>query len=234
MQISFSALLGLTGWDGQKTDVQKNTHICSKTQQGVMGEMEAGRKRKKKSRVCVSVSSWGQYFGTSKTAAWCWILTTLSFFTASSHTCMPLDSSTSTRPRYYKDRKEKTELKQMGWNKFFPNFCCYRWWLSLFIRLDINIFRFWHSLGQGSYICPFVRLPRQPATDVVCWPLARRWASSSSDSDEVCSSPGSRAPWYCGHGKQLWLIRVSDTNIDINVKSCHWSYPTSVELLMSK
>lgn len=95
----------------------RRTHICSKTQQGVMGEMEPGRKRKKKSRVCVSVSSCGQYFGASKTAPWCWILTTLSFFTASSHTCMPLDSSTSTRPRYYKDRKEKPELKQIGWNR---------------------------------------------------------------------------------------------------------------------
>lgn len=36
----------------------------------------------------------------------CGSLTTLSFFTASSHTCMPLDSSTSTRPRYCRDRRE--------------------------------------------------------------------------------------------------------------------------------
>lgn len=36
----------------------------------------------------------------------CCTLTTLSFFTASSHTCMPLDSSTSTRPRYCRDRRE--------------------------------------------------------------------------------------------------------------------------------
>lgn len=52
---------------------------------------------------------------------------------------------------------------------------------------------------RGSYICPFAQPPRQPATDAVCWPLARRWASSSSGSGEACSSPGSSAPWYCGH-----------------------------------
>lgn len=56
-----------------------------------------------------------------------------------------------------------------------------------------------NSPARGSYICPFVQPPRQPATDAVCWPLAHRWASSSSGSDEACSSPGSRAPWYCGH-----------------------------------
>lgn len=59
----------------------------------------------------------------------------------------------------------------------------------------------WYSPWQRSYICPFVQPPRQPATDAVCWPLARRWASSSSGSAEACSSPGSRAPWYCERRK---------------------------------
>lgn len=35
------------------------------------------------------------------------MLTTLSFFTASSHTCIPLDSSTSTKPRYCKTQQRK-------------------------------------------------------------------------------------------------------------------------------
>lgn len=55
-----------------------------------------------------------------------------------------------------------------------------------------------NSPGRRSYICPCAQPPRRPATGAVCWPLARRWASSSAGSDEACSSPGSRAPWYCG------------------------------------
>lgn len=41
--------------------------------------------------------------------AWGWkaLLTSFSFFTASSHTCIPLDSSTSTRPRYCRKKKKK-------------------------------------------------------------------------------------------------------------------------------
>ena len=80
-------------------------------------------------------------------------------------------------------------------------------WIICLGRKSMNIYYILVSYGtaldynspeQRSYICPCVPPPRQPATDGVCWPLARRWASSSSGSDEACSSPGSRAPWYCG------------------------------------
>lgn len=137
-----------------------------------MGEMEAERKIKRKSRVCVSVSSCGQYFGTSKTAPWCWILTTLSFFTASSQTCMPLDSSTSTRPRYYKDRKEKTELKRIGWNRFFPNFCCYRWWLSSFILHHVYLIQTYISLTLLFHIPARLSAFSTFAHPLIC---IRRW-----------------------------------------------------------
>lgn len=70
---------------------------------------------------------------------------------------------------------------------------------------------FGYSPEQGSYICPYVRPLRQLATDAVCWLLAHRWASSSSGSDEACSSPGSRSPWYCGHRKGRWFSCVAQS-----------------------
>lgn len=88
-----------------------------------------------------------------------------------------------------------------------------------------------YSRGRGSCICPFVRPPRQPATGAVCWPLVRRWASSSSGSDEACSSPGWRAPWYCRRGQKLWLSCVSDTDLYVNVKFWHLFNPILAALL---
>jgi len=51
------------------------------------------------------------------------VLTSFSFFTASSHTCIPLDSSTSTRPRYCGNRekyREKSERERERDEFFLP------------------------------------------------------------------------------------------------------------------
>lgn len=55
----------------------------------------------------------------------CETLTTFSFFTASSHTCIPLDSSTSTNPRYCREKKAEilaSKIKQILIHKFLLHF----------------------------------------------------------------------------------------------------------------